>query len=103
MWATPAFDAARVDAWIDTRSTRRNSAAFAGLGCGVPTRCTSVEPGGIDDVKLASSSALPTTFTARAGSFASDPAVPGRARRIPVQQRLGQRSPKVAGSPGDEN
>src|SRR5919109_1139242 len=72
-WRTAAVPAAATVAWMETKSTRRNSAALTGFGCGVPTRCTMVAARGIRSAKLDASSALPLTGTAPLGSLASDP------------------------------
>src|SRR6185436_5610793 len=70
--AAPACRAAVTDARIEGRSTRRNSAAFDGDGCGVPTRCTSVSPGRSASWNDAASSALPTTASAPDGTRLDD-------------------------------
>ena len=69
---------------IDARSTRSNSAAFAGLGCGVPTRCTTVASRGIASANDAASRALPMTPRAAAGTLRSDSDRRARTRRARV-------------------
>ena len=49
---TPACRDADVAAPIEARSTRRNSAALAGVGCGVPIKWTSVASAGIEEANV---------------------------------------------------
>ena len=69
--------AAPTDARMDARSTARNCTALAGLGFGVPTRCTSVSAGATAAAKLSESRAFPRTASAPAGNPSSEP---GRTR-----------------------
>ena len=62
--ASPSRRAAATLACIEVRSTRRNSAALAGFGCGVPTKCTSVAAARIFEAKLAALNASPITGSA---------------------------------------
>src|SRR5437867_3594469 len=81
--AAPARRAASTDARIDGRSTRWNSAAFDGDGCGVPTRCTIVSAAVTADANVDASSALPTTVVAPAGARPADSALTSARTRWP--------------------
>ena len=63
---------ARTVAWIDTRSTRSNSAALAGLGCGVPMRWTTVSPGRSASTNVSDTSASPITDVTPTGTRLAD-------------------------------
>ena len=65
--------AAPTDARMDARSTARNCTALAGLGFGVPTRCTRVSAGAIAAAKLSASSASPRMTSTPDGNPDSEP------------------------------
>src|SRR5262245_20255761 len=69
----PAVFAAIMHSWADTQSTDSNSAAFAGEGCGVPTRCTTTDLRGTEAANVDRSSTSPRTRLHPSGALRSEP------------------------------
>src|SRR6185295_19126131 len=74
-------DAARTDSLADTKSTRSNSAALAGLGFGVPMSCTNVSQGETRSMNVDASNASPLMTSHSEGR------VPATGRRTSARTR----------------